>query len=243
MSEEITTIGSKLRQARIDKGISLEEAYKKTKIHVNILNAIEQDKLRDFSPAYMKGFLKIYTQYLGLDIQEIIQQYQGLFEPKAEAVAREDKPKAKIKLDLFPSRIKLGFKVFLVICIIFIFGRMISSLKNRNKISATAKVETAKEDTVIPVKKAGPIKLAIRVKEDCWIQVICDGKKMFEGMLKKGMKESWSAKDEIKFSVGNAGGLEIEVNDKIFSPLGRRGQVLRDIIITKEGISIIEKHR
>ncbi|MFH0855747.1 MAG: RodZ domain-containing protein [Candidatus Omnitrophota bacterium] len=63
-------IGEKLKKIRQEKGLSLEEAHKKTKIHVNILKAIEGDSLTDLSPVYLKGFLKIYCNFLGVDSRE-----------------------------------------------------------------------------------------------------------------------------------------------------------------------------
>ena len=37
--------GEKIKSARLQKGLSLEEVHKKTKIHLNILKAIEEDSL------------------------------------------------------------------------------------------------------------------------------------------------------------------------------------------------------
>ena len=116
-------------------------------------------------------------------------------------------------------------------------------LKNRKKIPPKVKTEVLHEEVKVAAKKSSPIKLAIRAQENCWIQLHCDGKKIFEGILKKGMKESWNAKEKMKLSLGNAGGVEIELNDRILSPVGRKGQVVKDIIITSEGISIGKKRR
>ena len=247
MNEELNTIGSRLKQIRLSKGISLEEAYKNTKMHMDVLKAIEDNKLDSFSAVYIKGFLKIYAQYLGINPQEILQQYQDMFLAKDQKIILKDdlpKLKAKINVNLFKSRkIQLGIKLFIIICIIFIFGRMISAFRNKKRISPKVKAEDAAKKISSVARKSGPVKLAIRVEEDCWVQIKCDGKKIYEGILTKGMKESWNAKEKIELSVGNAGGIEIEVDDKILSPLGRKGQVLRNITITADGISTIDKRR
>ena len=65
-----------------------------------------------------------------------------------------------------------------------------------------------------------------------------DGQTIFRNVLKKGHFEYWEAKKEIEFSLGNAGGVDVEVNGKLFSPLGRRGQVIKNIKITKEGLAV-----
>jgi len=55
--------GTRLKRLRLEKGISLEEVHKKTKVHLNILKAIEEDNLINFSPVYLKGFLNQMGEY------------------------------------------------------------------------------------------------------------------------------------------------------------------------------------
>jgi len=82
------------------------------------------------------------------------------------------------------------------------------------------------------------ISLDIRAKENCFIQVKSDGRVIFQNILKKGRSESWQAKDKIELSLGNAGAVELEVNGKRISGMGRRGQAIKNILITKEGLNI-----
>jgi len=68
--------GSRLKKLRQEKGLSLEEVHKKTKIRLNILKAIEEDNIIGLSPVYIKGFLKIYCKFLGTEPKEYIPGYQ-----------------------------------------------------------------------------------------------------------------------------------------------------------------------
>jgi len=61
---------AELKKIRLAKGIRLEEVHKKTKIHINILKAIEGDGLTNLNPVYLKGFIKIYCNFLGVDPKE-----------------------------------------------------------------------------------------------------------------------------------------------------------------------------
>jgi hypothetical protein len=56
--------------------------------------------------------------------------------------------------------------------------------------------------------------------------------------LKKGRFENWYAKDKIELSLGNAAAVDLEVNGRPISNLGRKGQALKNIVITKEGLMI-----
>jgi hypothetical protein len=85
---------------------------------------------------------------------------------------------------------------------------------------------------------ASKIRLGIRTKADCWVSLKVDGRLVNQGILKKGRFESWQAEDKIELSLGNAGVVDLEVNGKLISNLGRKGRPLKNILITKEGLVI-----
>ncbi len=62
-----------LKQARVAKGITLQEVEKQTKIRLKFLEAIEKDAYHLLpSPVYAKGFVKNYSEYLGLESATIM---------------------------------------------------------------------------------------------------------------------------------------------------------------------------
>jgi cytoskeletal protein RodZ len=64
----MNSVGSLLRDARQKKGILLEDVEKATRIRRKFLEAIENDDYELIpSPAYAKGFVKNYSEFLGLD--------------------------------------------------------------------------------------------------------------------------------------------------------------------------------
>ena len=90
-----------------------------------------------------------------------------------------------------------------------------------------------------PINASSGIRLAILAKEaDCWIKLKSDGKVVFQNTLKKGRSESWQAKERIEISLGNARAVELQINEKIISNLGRKGKAVKNIVITKEGLTI-----
>lgn len=67
----VETIGKKLCQARLARGISLEEAAYATRVRPEKLIALENDDYGRFGGnAYAKGFLQIYGRYLGVDVSQ-----------------------------------------------------------------------------------------------------------------------------------------------------------------------------
>jgi len=274
--------GAKLKKVRLEKGISLEEAHKKTKIHLDILKALEEDSVVNLNPIYVKGFLKIYCNFLKVDPREYITDYketattaQIVRVVEKKVVEKEERDESYIKAasrkSILPSPattkkiIRILFIAIIVITVInilFNLGRMIghrlTSRKAKAPVASAVKKEkkpllSKPEKSVIPTNEAKVdkpqvsnkaseitqgIRLAIRAKEDSWIQVKSDKRTVFQNILKKGRSESWEAKERIELSLGNAAGVELEINSKIIPSLGRRGQVIKNILITKEGLSI-----
>src|SRR5579863_5977291 len=65
-----------LKSTRESKGLTLEIVHEATKIPMDALRAIEEGySVRILSPFYYRGFIKIYAEFLGLDVGETYKQY------------------------------------------------------------------------------------------------------------------------------------------------------------------------
>jgi hypothetical protein len=72
------TVGQRLEAARREKGVTVSEAGEKTRILPKLIEAMEADDFTSLAaPVYVKGFLRLYAQYLGLDPAPLIQEYAG----------------------------------------------------------------------------------------------------------------------------------------------------------------------
>jgi cytoskeletal protein RodZ len=85
-------IGNSLREARVRRGIDFAQAELATKIRGKYLRALEEEHF-EVLPAetYVKGFLRTYAEYLGLDGQLYVDEYNSRFvigEEQSEARAR-----------------------------------------------------------------------------------------------------------------------------------------------------------
>jgi len=253
-------IGPNLKKIRQEKGLSLEEASKSTKIHQNILKAIEGDSLTNLSPVYLKGFLKIYCKYLGVDPKEFIPNYKDpeklpqayVYQSSEKEAPQVFKPKsflrdASIKIGAWrPSkRVKLIIiYIFVAILIIFVFSglkKLITRKANKNPETTSIAVNQKQVPvaTKAKINTISGVRLVISAKENCFISVKVDGRLIYNSILTRGRSKTWQAKDRIELSLGNAGGVELVVNGQRFSNLGKRKHPLKNIIITeKEGLQI-----
>lgn len=67
----------RLAAARERKGVDLYRAERDTKIRSRYLSALERGDYRELpAPVYVKGFLRNYATYLGLDPDEVIEQWR-----------------------------------------------------------------------------------------------------------------------------------------------------------------------
>lgn len=83
--EERRKIGSTLERARAEKGLSLEEVEQATKIRKRYLVGLEQEDYGVLPDAvYVQGFLKTYANYLGLDGEEMSQEFRSSRRPRRE---------------------------------------------------------------------------------------------------------------------------------------------------------------
>ena len=73
-------IGTSLKDARLRQGIDLAEAELATKIRSKYLRALEEERF-DVLPAqtYVKGFLRSYADFLGLDGQLYVDEYNSRY--------------------------------------------------------------------------------------------------------------------------------------------------------------------
>ncbi|WP_124727513.1 helix-turn-helix domain-containing protein [Staphylospora marina] len=80
-------IGNYLRQVREQQGYTLEEMNRMTNIHIEYLQALENDQFELLpSPFYAKAFLRTYSKCLGLDAQPLLEMYEQMMNPGSSSV-------------------------------------------------------------------------------------------------------------------------------------------------------------
>ncbi len=93
-------IGNSLREARVRRGVDFGEAELATKIRGKYLRALEEEQF-SLLPAqtYVKGFLRTYAEYLGLDGQLYVDEYNSRF-----VSGEEHEPRARRSTAAPPRR-------------------------------------------------------------------------------------------------------------------------------------------
>lgn len=101
-------IGTILRNARLQKGMNLEDVSKKTKIRVKYLSYIEQNAWDELpGTTYAKGFVKSYASAVGLDPDKIFMLFRREYK---DTEKRELMPKGLVDQPLSPPGFVLTIK-------------------------------------------------------------------------------------------------------------------------------------
>lgn len=100
----MTELGQRLKEARNDKGLSLEEIQSITKIQKRYLLAIEEGNY-ELLPGnfYTRAFIKNYAEAVGLHGEELLEEYASEI-PKANADVPESLPPRKMRKPSAPSK-------------------------------------------------------------------------------------------------------------------------------------------
>lgn len=84
-------IGLKLKLKREENGVSLEEAATDLKIRVSQLESIEEGKQDDFKDVFsLKYFIRDYAKYLGLDGEEMLDDFNEYLFEQTSKISLED---------------------------------------------------------------------------------------------------------------------------------------------------------
>ena len=68
--------GERLRTARIEQGMTLEELANQMRLSAGILESLEENRFEDITaPIFVKGYLRSYARIVGIDEAEILDLY------------------------------------------------------------------------------------------------------------------------------------------------------------------------
>lgn len=111
-------------------------------------------------------------------------------------------------------------------------------------ISTVTAVPAAREEVMSPnvvrtdpmlggTPTDGSMVLAIEALELTWVVVQVDSGSPEEALMRPGERVQWKASDRFTLTLGNAGGVRVELNGKEQGPFGNSGKVARDIVLKR----------
>ena len=241
------SFGETLRRERELRGVDLRDIAEATNISLRFLQALEQDRT-DVLPGgiFPKAFVRQYATYLGLDPDRLVAEYVYTHGGAAgEGGAAPQRPAS--------GRIAAVFVGLILVAGVALFASARAGLFARHSGQA-APAPAASPDVTMPPDRVypppppsttaaapgapvtGALVLTLTAHQDCWVEVQVDGTTALSRILTQGETQRLDAQSQIVLSVGNAGGIAFAINDRPGIPLGREGEVKRNIVIDKESV-------
>jgi hypothetical protein len=82
-----------------------------------------------------------------------------------------------------------------------------------------------------PVLRPDSLHLEMATTDSVWISILVDGKTTLEYLFPPDRRRTFVAKDQFSITIGNAGGASFKLNGKELGTLGKRGAVVRNVLI------------
>jgi cytoskeletal protein RodZ len=240
----MSSFGETLRRERELRGVSLREIADATNISVRFLQALEKDRL-DILPGgvFRRAFVKQYAKHLGLDAERLVAEFVYAH---GEQLPREPQPSRR-REGANPGTLLL-IAVFATVAVLSLWKATPVREPEPAPVPVARSLPRAPEPVArLPAETlavAAPEKLVLTLHahDTCWVEVRVDGHSVLNRVLAQGQSETFEAQGEIVLALGNAGGVSFSVNERAGRPLGKSGEVRRNIVITKQNLpSFVEE--
>lgn len=243
------SFGEELRRERVIRGIALEEITSSTKISLRLLQALEDSDLSRLpAPAFTRGFIRAYARHLGIDPEEKVNAYLADLagESGAAPAGKKGRPRSRFWRG---RRGTAGTIVGGVTAILLLLGlianpqrRMRTAPERRmapraapvilkNVAASNEPTPVLREPAAAPGAAKSGISLLLEFDEDSWTKLEADGETILVGLVRRGATRRFEAHDGFRLTLGNAGGVRVTVDGRRLDPLGRSGEVIRDLAL------------
>jgi cytoskeleton protein RodZ len=226
-------IGNSLREARVRRGIEFAQAELATKIRGKYLRALEEEHF-EVLPAetYVKGFLRTYAEYLGLDGQLYVDEYNSRFvigEEQSEARARRSAARPQKRHRRIETNVVLGALAAIAILMVIVISAWKASGGKPTPAAhttATVKTHTGAPAPLLTVTALrGSTHLTARIGK-------ANGNVAYDGTIQKGDDPISIRGSRLWMQIDSPENLRIQVRGRLVHVPGGKPKV---IIVTPTG--------
>ncbi|MDD3648334.1 MAG: helix-turn-helix domain-containing protein [Candidatus Dojkabacteria bacterium] len=150
-------LGDLLKSKREGRGLTLEQVSENTKIPIELLNALENSNYDLFSSeVYLKGFIKNYSKFLGIETTKALAIYRREQRDfKEDSLRDSQRPIKQPKAFITPGRIVLLITLFILVSVISFVTIQVNKLVQPPSLELTS-----------PLVGSAPSELYLEVESD-----------------------------------------------------------------------------
>ena len=236
--DKLKEFGSRLRQVREARFLSLEDVARNTLIPERLLKAIEEgDRAALPESVYIQGLLKQFGDHLGMDGTEMAEDFPEDSNFQFIKPSWGNFPRLRIRpIHWYALYIAVVIGTVSSVSNYMDHSQAVVNKKQLEKQEAArykqedSQTEESSTKSQVSIKKTETVQdqavtVDVTVKDQSWLRVVADGKTEFEGTVKEGKKHTWKANESITLLAGNAGGILVAYNQSKAKKLGRIGQI------------------
>jgi cytoskeleton protein RodZ len=240
-------IGNSLREARLRQNLDFPRIEEGTKIRGKYIQALEAERFEVLpGDTYVKGFLRTYAEYLGLDGQLYVDEYNSRFasieEPPTPSTP-PSRPRHRVSESNFVVVALAAIVAITVLVVVaFGFGDGTSSDPTVGAVGSTTSKSTATK-TATGSQPAGEGKpkptlarLLVRASAgDCWMVVKAGGPQgevLYSGTLENGQGQRFVRK-RLWLQLGAPAALTVKLNGKTVRNFPSEGTFF---LVTAKGV-------
>jgi cytoskeleton protein RodZ len=222
-------IGNSLRDARQRKELDFPELEQGTKIRAKYLRALEDEAFETLpGPTYVKGFLRTYADYLGLDGQLYVDEYNVRYGAGEEVLERGAPsgvaPRPRQRSRRRRRKLESNVVWFALVGIAVITALVIAAWRfgggshESLPLSSPAKVPARPAGLVVRAAK-GDTLLIVRAGSD-------SGRQLYQGTLVKGTAQRFGTSRGLWVYLGSPENVQMKLNGRVVLVGGGRPRSL-----------------
>lgn len=247
------SVGSVIRVARLQAGLSLEQVSIKTRISVKNLQAIENDDLSQFSSSFFyKSFVRQFAREVSIDYDSLSSLVGAATSEIPEPMIPGQRDVIIEKAVLAPSssrskrwrwlRPVSSFAAVFAVCsglYTWWEGWKPENHSNNEKPFVAGVNQSTPAQPAPMVPQEDGFQVEISGIERSWLALAADGRQVFSGFLEPEQTKVLRGREMGRIRTGNAGGVKLVFNGKPIGVAGPRGQI-RTVVFTKDNYQVLQ---
>jgi cytoskeletal protein RodZ len=246
------SLGSVIRQARIDAGLSIDDLSERTSIRGGLLKEIEND---DFTKCggetYARGHLRNIAPQIKMDATVLLELYESEQSTQPRRIQEMLAENNVMTHPVDKKTISWKTLVGISLATLSLLGAVqiiISNSKTTTLDTVEAVATQSASPSATPTPDAQPTQsematpaptrdsyssgtgVAVSVsatRGTSWLFVSdSNGTTLYSGQIRNGQKLNFSATTRVSLKVGNAGAVDVSINGKVAEQIGSDGEVV-----------------
>jgi cytoskeleton protein RodZ len=229
-SHRSADVGETLRNGRVVRGETLEQAARFTRIRLCYLRNLEDGDNSAFDPypgrTYARFFLREYADHLGLDPAPLVRRFDAEVTPAIVSLATLPRPSRP----MHQRRWAIG--AALVLTALLSVGALISRGEGERETASPVSLTIDDDAGLRPIghtrtgaiEPGSPLRAVITTSRDCWILASEDDAIVLQETVRAGTTITLRASRTLDLRLGDAGAARLVVNGRPI-PTGDAGDI------------------